>query len=106
MTQADILTMMKTDLGLNYDSTSTLGQQMDSNLNKYIMLAISEFKSEGITLEDENTTGYGTEDSMLIMMYARFLYNNRAEVLPVAMPRQIRFLLNNRLLKEKARTES
>lgn len=88
MTTNDILTVLKTDLEVSTDSR-------DEYLNNLIKLAEAAITTEGITLDDT------VEDGMLIATYAAFLYRKRRE--NVSMPRSLRYLLNNRLLSQKAR---
>lgn len=89
MTTNDILTVLKTDLEVSTDSR-------DEYLNNLIKLAEAAITTEGITLEDT------VEDGMLVATYAAFLYRKRRE--NVSMPRSLRYLLNNRLLSQKARS--
>lgn len=89
MTTTDILTVLKTDLEVSTDSR-------DEYLNNLIKLAEAAITTEGITLEDT------VEDGMLVATYAAFLYRKRRE--NVSMPRSLRYLLNNRLLSQKARS--
>lgn len=90
MTKSDVLTIMKTDLEIS-------GTGRDAYLNNLIDLAEKAISREGITL-DANST----DDWMLVESYAAFLYRKRRED-TVAMPRSLRYLLNNRLFSEKAR---
>lgn len=57
--------------------------------------AESMIKREGIALNDS------TEDGLLVVMYAAYLYRKRKEENPV-MPRMLRYALNNRLFSQKA----
>ncbi len=98
MSNEDILVLLKSDLSISVDNTTKQGEAIETLLTNYISLSQEAISREGITLEDT------TEDGMLVMMYARYLYHKRAEVL-VAMPRQLRYMLNNRLLSQKARQE-
>ena len=83
MTDEDILTILKTDLQI---STAAL----DGYLETLIETARGFIADEGITLNDS------TPDSMLIEMYAAYLYRKRREE-NVQMPRYLRWALNNRL---------
>lgn len=49
---------------------------------------------EGILLDDT------AEDSMLVVMYASYLYNKRNSNEP--MPRMLRYALNNRIFSKRA----
>ena len=83
MTDSDILTILKTDLQI---STAAL----DGYLTALITAARGYIADEGITLTDS------VPDSMLIEMYAAYLYRRRRED-NVQMPRYLRWALNNRL---------
>ena len=98
MSDQDILALLKTDLDISVDSTTGAGIQIENLLNKYISLAKVAISTEGATLG----TTLSDEDGTLVMMYAAFLYRKRRDTL-VAMPRQLRYMLNNRVLSEKAR---
>lgn len=87
MNDADILVMLKIDLQI-----STI--QRDAYLCNLIKLAKAAIEEEGITLK---TT---VEDGMLVEMYAAYLYRKRRES-DKAMPRSLRYGLNNRLLSQK-----
>ena len=75
MTDADILVILKVDLQLSTDAL--------------------DITTEGIVLST------GTGDAMLVEMYAAYLYRQRREKV-VAMPRMLRWALNNRLMEQKA----
>lgn len=89
MTNDEILIVLKTDLEIAVTSRDDL-------LNKLIDLSKAAIEREGITIQNN------TEDGMLVERYAAFLFRKRRED-TVAMPRSLRFQLNNRLLSEKAR---
>lgn len=103
MKTAEIIESLKVDLDMSFDATTTEGAKIEQSLSDYVELSKSAITREGITFEVENDE-YSIEDGMLIKMYAAMLYRNRASVLD-AMPRQLRYMLNNRLLSEKAREE-
>lgn len=88
MTEADVLKILKIDLQI---STSA----MDEHLAALVQSAKSFIGAEGVTLQ--NTV----DDWMLVEMYAAYLYRRRREE-NAAMPRMLRWALNNRLLSEKA----
>lgn len=90
MSREDILKVLKIDVGV---SVST--EAYDIFLKNMIELAEAAIKKEGIQLTDS------TEDGMLIEMYAAYLYRKRKE--GTAMPRQLRWMLNNRLFSQKAK---
>lgn len=87
MTVNDILTILKIDLQIS--STA-----LDSYLTHLITAAQAMISREGIDLTD------GTEDSMLVEMYAAYLYRKRREQ-TAEMPRFLRWALNNRLFSQK-----
>lgn len=89
MDSKDILTILKTDLEISGDSR-------DEMLNNMIELSKNAITREGITLNET------VEDGMLVETYAAFLYRKRRED-KVAMPRSLRFMLNNRLFSEKGK---
>lgn len=87
MDKESILKILKTDLEIS-------GTSRDEMLGNMIELAKAAITKEGITLNET------VEDGMLIEYYAAFLYRKRREDL-VAMPRTLRYMLNNRLISEK-----
>lgn len=89
MTNADILTMLQVDLGELYPST-----ERAEYLNQAIAAAQQFIVREGITLTDS------VEDGQLVEMYAAYLIRKRATT--EAMPRMLRWALNNRLFSQKA----
>lgn len=97
MTDSDILAMLKANLEI-------VNGIHDTYLDQLIEVAKAEIKREGITLSDD--------DANLIVMYAAWLYRNRASDNHVmqyntaafsaqGMPRMLRYALNNRLLSQK-----
>lgn len=82
-----LLAMLKVDLGI----TTTA---YDTRLTQYIDSAKEMIGTEGITL---NTTDL--EDAQLVVMYAGWLWRKRDN--GDAMPRMLRWTLNNRLFAEK-----
>lgn len=98
MTKNEILTVLKTDLQIS-------ATQYDAYLDNIIELAKAAIQDEGIVFnmsEDstEETPSYTIQDGMLIEMYAAHLYRKRRET-ENAMPRMLRYELNNRLFKQK-----
>ena len=87
MTENEILTMLKIDLQIS-------APQYDTYLSNLIKLAKAAIEKEGITLEEN------VEDGMLVQMYAAYLYRKRREE-SNAMPRSLRYALNNRLFSQK-----
>lgn len=88
MADEQILIALKVDLQI---STT----KMDNYLLNLISAAKSFITREGVTLT------CSTEDGMLVEMYAAYLYRRRREE-NVAMPRMLRWALNNRVFSEKA----
>lgn len=66
----------------------------DDYLYNLIKVSRQAIAREGITLEDT------FEDNNLIVMYTSYLYRKRAEDI-AAMPRMLRYALNNRVMAEK-----
>lgn len=105
MTLTDILAMLKANLEI-------INTIQDTYLNQLITVALAEISREGITLKVENGV-YASDDANIIVMYAAYLYRNRAvdertigsyntaAFASQGMPRMLRYALNNRLLSEK-----
>ena len=89
MTDADILTMLQVDLGEMYPS-----EQRKAFLQQAIGAARAFIVREGISLTES------IEDGQLVEMYAAYLVRKRAT--EEAMPRMLRWALNNRLFSQKA----
>lgn len=92
MKDSNVLTMLKTDLQISVSAT-----QYDDYLKNIIAFARAAIKEEGIELADN------VEDGMLVEMYAAYLYRKRREE-NIAMPRSLRYALNNRLFSQKGST--
>lgn len=91
MTDTDILTILKTDIQV---SSSAL----DTYLSNIITAARGYIAKEGIVLADT------IEDGMLVEMYAAYMYRRRREE-NAAMPRMLRWALNNRLMSQRRTTD-
>lgn len=89
MTDADILTMLQVDLGELYPS-----EQRKAFLQQAIGAARAFIVREGISLTES------IEDGQLVEMYAAYLVRKRAT--EEAMPRMLRWALNNRMFSQKA----
>lgn len=99
MTDEEILTVLKVDLQVSTD-------KLDNYLGQIIQAARAYIQTEGITLD------CSTGDGMLVEMYSAYLYRRRREENVdlsrhrregnVAMPRMLRWALNNRLFSQKA----
>ncbi len=87
MADSDILTILKADLQIAVN-------RLDEYLLALIQSARRFITQEGITLSDS------MDDAVLVEMYAAYLYRRRREE-NAAMPRMLRYALNNRLLSEK-----
>ncbi len=89
MTAAIVLPLLQVDLGELYpteDRKKYLSQAVDA--------AFAFIAREGITLEDT------VEDLQLVEMYAAYLVRKRNTT--EAMPRMLRWALNNRLFSQKS----
>ena len=86
-----LLAMLKIDLGI----TTTA---YDTRLTQYLNSAKENIGTEGITLNQTDP-----EDVQLILMYAAWMWRKRDN--GEAMPRMLRWTLNNRLFSEKMNAE-
>ena len=87
-TTATVLTMVKVDLGIKATA-------YDDRLTQYVTAAKSAIVREGVsTLSD------AVEDMQLVAMYAGWLWRKRDT--GDGMPRNLRWMLNNRIFSEKA----
>lgn len=93
MTTNEILTVLKTDLEI---STSL----RDDYLKNLITLAENSIKKEGIKLFNGTV-----EEGMLVEMYAAHLYRQRRGG-SAALPRHLRFALNNMLMSQKGKVNN
>ena len=89
MELTDKLRILKMDLQIATSAYDELLLQMISSAEGMI-------SREGIVLDDKKA-----EDTQLVVMYAAYLYRRRRDENP-AMPRMLRWALNNRLLSQKA----
>ena len=117
MTKSDILSMLKANLEI-------INTLQDDYLGQLIDVSVKEIEREGITFVtstipdpegEETEVSYEIDDANLIVMYAAYLYRNRASdsdtgyktaISATGMPRMLRYALNNRLFSQKMRTES
>ena len=83
-----MLQMLKTDLGI----TTTA---YDLRLQQYLSSAEEQIKTEGATTID----ALDPTDQQIIVMYAAWMWRRRDAM--SAMPRMLRWMLNNRIMKEK-----
>ena len=91
MADSDILTILKVDLQIAVN-------RLDEYLLALIQSARRFITQEGIALSDS------MDDAVLVEMYAAYLYRRRREE-NAAMPRMLRYALNNRLLSEKGMSQ-
>ena len=95
MTQEDILTLLQADLNiLQPDATRT------AQLTHLVNVALQLIAREGVTLQEP----FSAEDGQLVIMYAAYLFRKRAT--GEAMPRMLRWALNNRVFSAKAGGQS
>lgn len=88
MNEITMLEMLKVDLGISTTAYNT-------RLLQYLTSAQDYIEREGITLNGEKVS-----DMNLVVMYAAWLWRKRDTA--EAMPRMLRWNLNNRLFYEKA----
>lgn len=81
------MSILKIDLGISSTALDEYLQQLITSSRTFIA-------QEGIVLSD------GSSDGMLVEMYAAYLYRKRREE-TAAMPRMLRWALNNRLFAQK-----
>lgn len=94
MTASDVIfEWVSTDLGY----FTTPPDRISTMIRNMIEAAKEEIKEEGIILDESSA-----KDQMLIATYTSFLYRKRKGDNYV-MPRHLRYMLNNRLLSQKAR---
>ncbi|MFG6320726.1 MAG: hypothetical protein K1W41_04040 [Lachnospiraceae bacterium] len=89
MTDENILEILKTDLQISAGA-------YDEYLRNVIGLARKAISDEGIKLD-----AGAEQDGMLVEQYAAYLYRKRKDE-KAAMPRMLRYMLNNRLFRQKA----
>lgn len=91
-----LLKMLESDLDLMTDYMDEESRQRKTTqLVQYIESAVAFIEREGITLDLTQI-----DDSLLIVMYASWLYDKRKDGVAI-MPRMLRYNLNNRLFAEK-----
>lgn len=86
MSNENLLPILKLNLQLTSNA-------YDELLKFQLNTAVNLITREGITLTDSS------EDAMLVVMYAAYLYQKRNSNEP--MPRMLRYALNNRVMSEK-----
>ena len=88
MITADLLAMLKVDLGITANAYT-------DRLTEYLKAASADMSREGVQLEDN------VEDNQLVVQYAAWLWRSRES--GDAMPRMLRYRLNNRIFSQKMR---
>lgn len=91
MTDAQLLAMLKIDIGFRSSGNTAIDERLTQILQaseKYII-------SEGATTLDKNNI----DDAQLIVMYAAWLWRRRDT--QEDMPRMVRYAINNRVFAEK-----
>lgn len=88
MTDVELLSMVKLNLAI-------IGDTWNEYLTNLIAVSKKAIAREGITLNDSDI-----EDCNMVVMYTAYLYRKRAED-TAAMPRMLRYALNNRIFSEK-----
>ena len=91
MTDQDLLTMLKVDLGFISNGET----RIDTRLSQLLRVAEAEIKKEGATTLNK----VQIDDAQLIVMYAAWLWRKRDT--QEDMPRMVRYALNNRVFSEK-----
>ena len=90
MTDEQMLASMKTDLGISVPA-------YDDRLRELIGAAKAAIQREGAANLSPSDSA---EDAQLVIMYAGYLWRMRADP-TAAMPRMLRWALNNRIFGEK-----
>ena len=85
-----ILSALKIDLGITTTS-------YDSRLSQIIQASAESIISEGVSTLNPEVLG----DAQLVIMYAAWTWRRRDT--GIETPRMLRWSLNNRIMKEKAR---
>lgn len=86
----EMLQMLKVDLGISIES-----QVYDQRLSQYLESAKAEISREGYTYPETLTV----DDMQITVMYAAWMWRKRDGM--DAMPRMLRYILNNRILSQK-----
>lgn len=86
----EMLAWLKVDLGI-------ITTAYDERLLSYLANAKTQIQREGVTVNETDES-----DMNLIVMYAAWLWRRRDNM--EAMPRMLRWLLNNRVFSEKMKS--
>lgn len=92
MTDAERLELLKLDVMISQSTTA-----YDGMLSQLLSSATEMIEREGITIDLSRA-----EDNRLVIGYAAFLFRQRTDEGNTAMPRWLRWALNNRVLSQKA----
>lgn len=93
MTTADIVTMLKTDLGVTHS-------RRDENYTALVETAIKELARKGIHIDIETAE---IDDIMLISDFAAWNYRKRMENVPLS--NNLRIRIYNRVVRERAKRQ-
>ena len=91
MNDETLLAMLKIDLGISVTA-------YDARLESVIEAAKAAIKTEGASTLDPAGS---IQDAQLVIMYSDWLWRRRDTM--EAMPRMVRWALNNRVFSEKAK---
>lgn len=96
MTEADLLTMLKLNLEVITDYMDADAKAAkETELLQYLRAAREYVTREGVSLTDS------AGDAQILVMYASWLYNRRkSDNTYGAMPRMLRWAINNRLFEQ------
>lgn len=86
MTQSEMLTALKIDLGI-------IEQRYDGRLLQYLEAAQKQISDEGVTIQDN------VADGNLVVIYAAWMWRRRDT--GEGMPRMVRYALNSRAIRER-----
>lgn len=87
-----LLTMLKVNLRITTNA-------YDTRLTQLLQTAIREIEREGAPVDATSL-----DDANLVVMYAMWLWSQRDSM--TAMPRMLRWTLNNHVMAAKARVET
>ena len=93
MNDETMLAMLKVDLGI-------IATAYDTRLGQVLNVAKAEIAKEGAALN----TASSVSDANLCIMYAAWMWRKRDTM--EAMPRMLRWQLNNRIFAEKMRADA
>lgn len=100
MTKTDVMDILKLDANLapGGRTNDDLSRQLEQKVNS----AIGFIEREGFAFtKSEGEYIFTAEEAQVVIMYALFLYQKRST--NEAMPRQLRWALNNLIFSQKAR---